>query len=254
MTHNKTKTTASAFFHISPRYLAASWPIQHQAHIAAFGTARDWSCRMSAFTLTATSPCGRITMHHDQRAEGRGPHLVITAGTGPGAPDRWRIDVAGNTPVEFVAALTTAIAEHLEADPELIELTVDPHRWEYVEESGLSGFQSRDGRAFMIGRPADSPAPPLQGDESIELHIGAVTGEHGALWAVSFTHQTPPTVVNSVLRQTFSPEPVTRPASQTLPAALAPLVTVRAARRHPGPGHPPPPDRPPHRPGIRRSR
>ncbi|MFD3910057.1 DUF317 domain-containing protein [Streptomyces sp. NPDC058603] len=260
MTHDHDKAAADGSVHISPRYLAASWPTQHQAHLAAVGTARDWPCRMSAFTFTATSACGRITMHHDQRAEGRGPHLVITARTGPGAPERWRADIAGNTPVEFLAALATTIADRLEADPDhliygigpdpdLIALKVDAHRWDHIEDHGLAGFQSRDGHAFMIGRPDGSPAPPLQGDESLVWDIGAVTAEHGALWAISFTHQTPPVVVNSVLSQILSPEPITRPATEPLPAALAPLVTVRAAQPRSGHGHPPPPNGSPHRPG-----
>ncbi|MEV6423702.1 DUF317 domain-containing protein [Streptomyces sp. NPDC051662] len=263
MTHNHDKAAADGTVHISPRYLAASRPTQHQAHIATFGTARDWLCRTGAFTLTATSVCGRVTVHHDQRAEGLGPHLVITARTGPRAPERWRADIAGNTPVEVLATLTTTIADRLEADPDhliygigpdpdLIAPKVDAHRWDHIEDHGLAGFQSRDGHAFMIGRPDDSPAPPLLGDESLVWHIGASTAEHGGLWAISFTYQTPPVVVNSVLSHTLSPEPVTRPATETVPAALAPLVTVRATQPHPGHRHSPPLDGPPHHPGAPR--
>ncbi|MFC5253034.1 hypothetical protein [Streptomyces nigrescens] len=78
---------------------------------------------MSATTFTATSPCGRLTLHHDRRAEGRGldPILVITARTAP------------------------------------------TQQWVDVDELGLAGFHARDGHAFMIGGPAGSPAAPLQG-------------------------------------------------------------------------------------------
>lgn len=158
--------------------------------------------------------------------------MVITAGTASGAPEHWRADVAGNTPVEFLTALTSAVSEHLEAvpDPDLIELVVDPQEWVEVDDLGLVGIQSRDGHAFMVGRPTGSPAAPLHGDEAIVWRIGAVTLEHGALWSVSFTQQTPPFVVNTVLSQTLSSQPITRPATETLPAGLAPLVSVRPAQ------------------------
>ncbi|WP_234333649.1 DUF317 domain-containing protein [Streptomyces viridochromogenes] len=214
--------------------------------------------------MTASSPCERITIRHDRAAEGHGPHLVMTARTEKDAPERWRADVAGNAPVEFVASLIRTVASELEADPDhviygigtepdLIELYVNPNCWNYVEEFGLAGFQSRDGHAAVLGRPPGSSAPPLLGDETIIWQLCAVPDELEPLWDVSFTEKSPPFVVNAVLDQTLSTEPIRRPASQTLLKAVAPLVTARWAPTRPQFSTPPPHPEPPRSPEPKRT-
>ncbi|MEV5878063.1 DUF317 domain-containing protein [Streptomyces sp. NPDC052101] len=240
---------------LSPRYLAASFPDEHHALLPVFAKRSGWSAHTGDASFTVTSPCERVTIRHDRTAEGDGPHLVITARTDKDAPERWRADVAGLVPVEFVASLISTVATGLKADPdhaiygigtepELIELHVDPGHWDYIEDLGLAGFQSHDGHAAILGRPPGSLGPPLQDDEAIIWHLGAYPDDLGPLWAVSFTEKTPPFVVNAVLAQTLSTAAIRRPANSVLPEALAPLMSARwvpPSPRHPtvqpGPGH-----------------
>ncbi|KUJ68244.1 hypothetical protein ACZ90_20165 [Streptomyces albus subsp. albus] len=108
---------AEGAVYLSPRYLAASSPGDHHAHLVAFATESNWPTRTEIPTsFTTTSLCGRITMRHT--TAGYGPHLVITARTAEDSTERWRADIAGNVPVEFVAALTHTIAAGLETDPD----------------------------------------------------------------------------------------------------------------------------------------
>ncbi|MGW1974199.1 DUF317 domain-containing protein [Streptomyces sp. NPDC001889] len=247
--------------HFSPRYLAASPPDLHRQHLVAFAQDHAWPLATYPYAVTATSPCERITIRHSRAEEGRGPHLTITARTGHGAPERWRADIAGATPVEFLASLTETVARGLEADadhliygigggtePDMIELHVD-ERWELADGLGLVGIQSVDGLAAMMGRPPGSDGPLLQGDEDIVWHIFAVTPELGPLWGISFTQEAPPFVVNAVLNDTLSPEPLVRPAALAQHPDLAHLVTTRRIRppsdRSPRSG----PGLPPHMPG-----
>ncbi|WP_329025779.1 DUF317 domain-containing protein [Streptomyces sp. NBC_00690] len=255
--------------HLSPRYLAASPPAEHRQHVVDLAQAHGWSLDTGPYTSTATSPCEKITIRHDRAAEGLGPHLTISARTGPGAPDRWRADVAGATPVEFLTSLTATIAHGLQADadhliygigdggePDLFELHLD-ERWEMTDGLGLVGFQSVDGLAALMGRPPGSGGPPLQGDENIVWHAFAVTPALGPMWGISFTYETPPFVVNAVLNQVLSPEPLVRPAALARHPDLAHLVTAHpitpAAGQPPrsGPGLPPQMPGSPHQPRTR---
>ncbi|KUM99904.1 hypothetical protein AQI95_35905 [Streptomyces yokosukanensis] len=240
---------------LSPRYLAASYPEEHHALLAAFADEAAWSASLGESSFSVTSPCERLTIRHDRTTEGNGPHLVITARTDKDAPERWRADVAGLVPVEFVASLINTVATGLKADPDhaiygigtepdLIELHVDPSHWDYIEDLGLTGFQSHDGHAAVLGRPPGSLGPPLQDDEAIIWHIGAYPDDLGPLWAVSFTEKTPPFVVNVVLAQTLSTAPIHRPTTSVLPEALAPLVSARWTP--PAPRHPTAQPRPAH--------
>ncbi|MFE4664541.1 DUF317 domain-containing protein [Streptomyces sp. NPDC056716] len=225
-------------FEVSPRYLAASPLSDHHAHLAALADSHTWALTTDNQTATVTSPCGRIILRHDHAAEGWRPHLVITAHTGPGAPARWRADIAGNVPVELLSALTTTITTALEHDPDhlvydiaaepegMIALPFTGDRWEVLDNWGLAGLHSHDGLAAILNRPQDSLGPPLQEDPDVAWHLLAAHPA-GPLWAVSFTHAVPTFVVASVLEQTLSPEPVVRPAGIALHPAFAPLMTAR---------------------------
>ncbi|MGW4200327.1 DUF317 domain-containing protein [Streptomyces sp. NPDC004726] len=244
-------------YEVSPRYMAASPLSDHRDHLVALAGSTGWTLTTDGATATVTSPCERIVLRHDQAAEGWGPHLVITAHTGPSAPARWRADIAGNTPVEFVAALTTTITTALAADPDhlVYGIAAEPEplttlftddRWEFVDDQGLIGLQATDGLAAALNRPPDSPAPSLQGDDAIEWHLFAMHPA-GPLWGVSFTRNVPQFVVASALEQTLSPEPLVRPAGIARHPAFAPLITARPLpTTRPGhttglPTHPPGP-------------
>ncbi|MEU3599298.1 DUF317 domain-containing protein [Streptomyces sp. NPDC006798] len=255
--------------HFSPRYLAASPPTLHRQHLVAFAQEHQWPLAVHPYAVSATSPCDRITIRHSRAEEGLGPHLTVTARTGPGAPERWRADVGGATPVEFLASLTSAVARGLEADadhliygiaggtePDMVELHVDA-RWELADRLGLVAFQSVDGLAAIVGRPPGTGAPPLEGDEDILWHVFAATPDLGPMWGISFTQEAPPFVVNAVLNNTLSPEPLVRPAALAQHPDLAHLVTARPVRppadRSPrsGPGLPPPMPGPAQQPHTR---
>ncbi|MFJ4688880.1 DUF317 domain-containing protein [Streptomyces sp. NPDC088789] len=243
-------------FEVSPRYLAASPLSDHHAHLAALADSHDWALTADEETATVASPCGRIVLRHDHAAEGRGPHLVITAHTGPGAPARWRADIAGNVPVELVTALTKTITTALESDPDhlvydiaaepegLIALPFTADRWEVLDTWGLTVLHSRDGLAAVRNRPPDSPSPPLQEDPDVAWHLLAAHPS-GALWAVSFTHAVPTFVVASALQQTLSPKPAVRPAGIARHPALAPLITARPLTTNPAPATTRRPHQPP---------
>lgn len=169
---------------ISPRYLAASLPNDHQQLLDIFAEETAWSAHADASSLIVTSPCRRITIRHDQAVVGRGPHMVISARTDEEAAERWRADIAGNVPIEFVARLIGTLAGELAADPDhvvygigaepgLLELYVDVGSWTHFDDFGLSGLISHDGHAAVVGRPVDSPAPPIHGDTSITWHLAA---------------------------------------------------------------------------------
>ncbi|TKA08232.1 hypothetical protein [Actinacidiphila oryziradicis] len=63
--------------------------------------------------LEVTSPCGRLTLLHQQEHTGSGPHLLVTARTGPDAPERWRITLRGHVPIEFVTVMALFEFLHL---------------------------------------------------------------------------------------------------------------------------------------------
>ncbi|MEU5162308.1 DUF317 domain-containing protein [Streptomyces sp. NPDC020875] len=225
-------------YEVSPRYLAASPPSDHRDHLNALAENTGWTLHTDGPTAVVTSPCERIVVRHDQAAESFGPHLVITARTGPGAPVRWRADIAGNTPVEILTTLTTTITTALETDPDHlvydiaavpeqpITLLADAGDWEFVHGPGVAGMRSTDGYAAALQHAPDDPAPPLRDDPTIAWHLFA-THPAGSLWAVSFTHDTPLFVVASALEQTLSPEPLIRPAGLARHPAFAPLITTR---------------------------
>jgi hypothetical protein len=225
-------------YKVSPRYLAASPLSDHRDHLDTIAATTGWTLTTEGQTATVASPCERIVLRHDQATAGFGPHLVITAHTEPGAPARWRADIGGNTPVEFVAALTTTITTALATDPDhlvydiaaapepLIELAVSDEHWGFVDDEGLVGFQATDGLAAALSRAPDAPGPPLQNDPDIAWHLFAIHPA-GSLWGVSFTHGVPQFVVASALEQTLSPEPLVRPAGIARHPAFAPLITAR---------------------------
>ncbi|MFI1890231.1 DUF317 domain-containing protein [Streptomyces jumonjinensis] len=218
--------------------MAASPLSDHRDHLEALTGSTGWTLTTDGTTATVTSPCERIVLRHDQAAEGWGPHLVITAHTGPGAPARWQADITGNAPVELLSALTATITTALETDPDhlvydiaaapepLIGLAVSAEHWEFVNELGLVGLQATDGLAAAVSRPPDSPAAPLRDDPDIAWHVFAVHPA-GPLWGVSFTQGAPMFVVASALEQTLSPEPLVRPADIARHPAFAPLITAR---------------------------
>lgn len=153
---------------ISPRYLAASLPSDHHQLLDVFVEDSAWSVHTDDSSLTVTSPCRRITIRHDQTAVSRGPHLVISARTEEQAPERWRTNINGNVPIEFVSTLIGTLAAELAADPDhvvygigaeqgLFELYVDIDSWSYFDDFGLSGFISHDGHATVVGRPRTRP-------------------------------------------------------------------------------------------------
>ncbi|MFI6289339.1 hypothetical protein ACIBCM_32120 [Streptomyces sp. NPDC051018] len=225
-------------YEVSPRYLAASPLSEHRDHLDTLAASTGWTLTTDGPTATVTSPCERIVLRHDRAAEGWGPHLVITAHTGPGAPARWRADIAGNTPVEFLATLTSTITTALATDPDhlvydiaatpepIIGLAVSDEHWGFVDDQGLVGLQATDGLAAVLSRAPDAPGPPLQDDPGIGWHLFAIHPA-GSLWGVSFTHGVPVFVVASALEQTLSPEPLIRPAGIARHPAFAPLITAR---------------------------
>ncbi|MDQ0810294.1 hypothetical protein QFZ63_002008 [Streptomyces sp. B3I7] len=245
---------------ISPRYLAASLPNDHHQLLDIFAEETAWSTHADASSLTVTSPCRRITIRHDQAVVGRGPHMVISARTDEEAAERWRADIAGNVPIEFVARLVGTLAGELAADPDhvvygigaepgLLELYVDVDSWTHFDDFGLSGFISHDGHAAVVGRPVDSPAPPIHGDPSITWHLAASPEDLGHLWDISFTDKTPPFLMHAVVAETLDPRPTLRSMSFPFPAAVAPLVTIERvsspSRRPPAqPPHAEPPRTP----------
>lgn len=103
---------------ISPRYLAASLPGDHHLLLDVFAEDSAWSVHTDDSSLTVTSPCGRITIRHDRTAVGHGPHLVVAARTDAQAPERWRTNINGNVPIEFVSTLVGTLAAELAADPD----------------------------------------------------------------------------------------------------------------------------------------
>ncbi|MFI2204628.1 DUF317 domain-containing protein [Streptomyces sp. NPDC020192] len=250
---------------ISPRYLAASLPTNHHQLLDVFAEESAWSARTDESSLIVTSPCRRITIRHDQTAVGRGPHLVISARADEEAPERWRTDIAGNMPIEFVATLFGALAGELATDPDhvvygigtepsLLELYVDVDSWAYFEDFGLSGFISHDGHAAVVARPVDSPAPPIRGDGSITWHLGAAPEELGRLWDVSFTDKTPPFLMHAVVAEALDPRPTLRSTTFPFPAVVAPLVSIqRAQSPSPRPSAQPPHAQPPRSPEPKRT-
>ncbi|ROQ70172.1 uncharacterized protein DUF317 [Streptomyces sp. 840.1] len=222
---------------ISPRYLAASLPSDHQLLLDIFAEETAWSAHTDASSLTVTSPCRRITIRHDQTAVGRGPHMVISARTDEEAAERWRADIAGNVPIECVATLLGTLAGELATDPDhvvygigtepgLLELYVDADSWTHFDDFGLSGFISHDGHAAVVSRPVDSPAPPIHGDASVTWHLAASPEDLGHLWDISFTDKTPPLLLHAVAAETLDPRPTLRSTSFPFPAAVVPLVTI----------------------------
>ncbi|WP_098021571.1 MULTISPECIES: DUF317 domain-containing protein [Streptomyces] len=222
---------------ISPRYLAASLPTDHQLLLDIFVEETAWNADTGASTLTVTSPCRRITIRHDQTAVGRGPHMVISARTDEEAAERWRADISGLLPIECVARLLGTLAGELATDPDhvvygigaepgLLELYVDPDSWTHFDDFGLSGFISRDGHAAVVNRPVDSSAPPIHGDASVTWHLAASPEDVGHLWDISFTEKTPPLLLHAVAAETLDPRPTLRSTSFPLPGVVAPLVTI----------------------------
>ncbi|GAA3196505.1 MULTISPECIES: DUF317 domain-containing protein [Streptomyces] len=222
---------------ISPRYLAASFPNDHRQLLDTFADEVAWNAHIDASSLTVTSPCRRITIRHDPTALGQGPHMVITARTDEEAPERWRADIAGNAPIEFVAGLFSTLAAELATDPDhviygigaepgLLELYVDVDSWAYFDEIGLSGFVSRDGHAAVISRPVNSSAPPIRGDASVTWQVGASPEDLGRLWDISFTDKTPAILMHAVVAETLDPQPTLRSTAFPFPAAVVPLVTI----------------------------
>ncbi|MFG3261664.1 DUF317 domain-containing protein [Streptomyces bobili] len=250
---------------ISPRYLAASLPNDHQQLLDIFAEETAWSAHADASSLTVTSPCRRITIRHDQAVVGRGPHMVISARTDEEAAERWRADIAGNVPIESVARLIGTLAGELAADPDhvvygigvepgLLELYVDVGSWTHFDDFGLSGFISHDGHAAVIGRPVDSPAPPIHGDASITWHLAASPEDLGHLWDISFTDKTPPFLMHAVVAETLDPRPTLRSTSFPFPAAVAPLVTIeRVSSPSRRPSAQPPHAEPPRTPEPKRA-
>ncbi|MER5826684.1 DUF317 domain-containing protein [Streptomyces mirabilis] len=250
---------------ISPRYLAASLPNDHQQLLDIFAEETAWSAHADASSLTVTSPCRRITIRHDQAAVGRGPHMVISARTDEEAAERWRADIAGNVPIEFVARLIGTLAGELAADPDhvvygigvepgLLELYVDVGSWTHFNDFGLSGFISHDGHAVVVGRPVDSPAPPIHEDASITWHLAASPEDLGHLWDISFTDKTPPFLMHAVVAETLDPRPTLRSTSFPFPAAVAPLVTIeRVSSPSRRPSAQPPHAEPPRTPEPKRA-
>ncbi|WP_406439112.1 DUF317 domain-containing protein [Streptomyces sp. NBC_01613] len=232
---------------ISPRYLAASLPSDHHQLLDVFVEDSAWSVHTDDSSLTVTSPCRRITIRHDQTAVSRGPHLVISARTEEQAPERWRTNINGNVPIEFVSTLIGTLAAELAADPDhvvygigaeqgLFELYVDIDSWSYFDDFGLSGFISHDGHATVVGRPPDSPAPLIHGDASITWHLAASPDDLGHLWDISFTEKTPSFLMHAVVAETLAPRPMLRSTAFPFPKAAVPLVTIEPV---PSPPRPP---------------
>lgn len=225
---------------ISPRHLAASLPSDHLQLLDVFAEDSAWSAHTDDSPLTVTSPCRRITIRHDPTAVGRSAHLVISARTDEQAPERWRADIVGNVPIEFVATLIGTLACEMATDPDhvvygignepsLLELYVDVDSWTYFEDFGLCGFLSHDGHAAVVNRPVDSPAPPIRKDASITWHLGAATEDLGRVWDISFTEKVPPFLIHAVVAEALDPRPTVRSTSFAFPAVLAPLVSIQEA-------------------------
>ncbi|MFD9069109.1 DUF317 domain-containing protein [Streptomyces lasiicapitis] len=232
---------------ISPRYLAASLPTDHHQLLDIFAEEIAWSAHTDESSLTVTSPCRRITIRHNKAAVGRGPHTVISARTDEEAPERWQANINGNVPIESVSTLIGTLAAELAADPDhvvygigaepgLLELCVDVDSWSSFGDFGLSGFISHDGHAAVVGRPPDSPAPPIRGDASITWHLAASPEDLGHLWDISFTEKTPPFLMHAVVAETLDPRPTLRSTAFPFPKAVVPLVTIQHA---PSPARPP---------------
>ncbi|MFE7889286.1 DUF317 domain-containing protein [Streptomyces sp. NPDC057412] len=203
-----------------------------------FAEETGWSTQTDNSSLTVTSPCRRVTIRHDQAAVGRGPHMVISARSDEDASERWRTNVSGVVPIEFVSTLLGTLAAELEADPDHVvygigaepgqfELLVDIDAWSHFDASGLSGFISRDGQAAVIGRPPDSSAPPIHGDASIAWHVAASSDDLGHLWDISFTQQAPDFLMHAVVTKALDPRPILRSTAFPLPKAVVPLVTIK---------------------------
>ncbi|AJE81702.1 hypothetical protein SLNWT_1326 [Streptomyces albus] len=223
---------------ISPRYLAASLPTTHHHFLDIFAEETGWSATTDNSSLTVNSPCRRVTIRHDETAAGLRPHLVISARSDEDAAERWRTSVSGAVPVEFVATLLGTLAAELEADPDHVvygigtepgpfELLVDIDAWSPFDASGLSGFISRDGQAAVIGRPQDSPAPPIHGDAAIAWHVAASPDDLGHLWDISFTQQAPDFLMHAVVAKTLDPRPILRSTAFPFPKAVVPLVNIQ---------------------------
>jgi hypothetical protein len=254
---------------ISPRYLAASLPNDHHQLLDVFAEESAWSAHTGVSSLTVTSPCRRITIRHDQTAIGRGPHMVISARTDDEAAERWRADITGNVPIEFLARLLGTMAAELATDPDhvvygigsepgLLELYVDADSWTQFDDLGLSGFISHDGYAAVVRRPMDSPAPPIHGDASVTWHLAASPQDLGHLWDISFTDKTPPLLLHAVAAETLDPRPTLRSTSFPFPAAVVPLVSIerlsspsRRPTAQPPHGGPPPSSEPKRTPKTR---
>ncbi|MEU5898676.1 DUF317 domain-containing protein [Streptomyces venezuelae] len=245
---------------ISPRYLAASLPATHREFLDVFAEEAGWDAHTDYSSFTATSPCRRITIRHEQESVGRGPHLVISARSDADAAERWRTSISGAAPIEFVSTLVGTLAAELAADPDHVvygigfepgpfELLVDVDAWNPFDDSGLSGFISRDGQAAVIGRPPDSSAPAIHGDASIAWHVAASPDDLGHLWDISFTHQAPDFLMHAVVTKTLDPRPILRTTAFPFPKAVLPLVTIehvptprspsaRSSSAEPARGHP----------------
>lgn len=240
---------------ISPRYLAASYPATHHHFLDVFAEEVGWSTHTDNSSLTVTSPCRRISIRHDQATVGRGPHLVVSARSDEDASERWRTSVSGAVPIEFVSTLIGTLAAELAADPDhvvygigaepgLFELLVDIDAWSHFEDSGLSGFISRDGQAAVIGRPPDSSAPPIHGDASIVWHVAASPDDLGHLWDISFTEKAPPFLMHAVVAKTLDPRPMLRSTTFPFPEAVVPLVTIERVQSPQPPSAKPSPAEP----------
>ncbi|MFD7017509.1 DUF317 domain-containing protein [Streptomyces sp. NPDC059928] len=247
MSHDPAQDRPREKILISPRYLAASLPSDHHQLLDVFAEDAAWSAHSNDSSLAVTSPCGRITIRHDQAVVGRGPHMVISARTDEDAPERWQAIINGNVPIEFVSTLIGTLAAELAADPDhvvygigaepgLLELYVDVDSWSYFDDSGLSGFISRDGHAAVVGRPPDSPAPPIRGDASVTWHLAASPDALAHLWDISFTEKTPPFLMHAVVAKALDPRPILRSTAFPFPKAVVPLVTIE---RVPSPSRPP---------------
>ncbi|KPI02861.1 protein of unknown function DUF317 [Actinobacteria bacterium OK074] len=222
--------------YLSPRYLVTSTRADHADHLAAFAGTSGWTRTQDGATTDITSPCGRITLRQDDDVPVRRPHLTITGRSGPGAPERWRVAVSGFMPVEFVSALTDTLANGLENDPDALVygvgagdeaiMALDEEVWMPFNEGGLVGFHSQDYHAIVAGRPKGSPAPPMEGDESVCWKVGAVVSTETAerLWTATFTYSIPSHLVAGLVNEVARFEPLLRPITSTLDLRVAPLV------------------------------
>jgi hypothetical protein len=265
MSHDSGQDSPREKILISPRYLAASLPTDHHQLLDIFAEEAAWNTQSDDSSLAVTSPCRRITIRHDQTIVGRGPHMVISARTEEDAPERWRTTVNGNVPIEFVSTLLGTLAAELAADPDhvvygigpdpgVLELYVDVDSWSHFDDFGLSGFISRDGHAAVVGRPPDSPAPPIHGDASVTWHLAASPDDLGHLWDISFTEKTPPFLMHAVVAKALDPRPILRSTALPFPKAVVPLVTIERVPLPPRPPSAKPSHaEPPRSPGPKRA-